>query len=128
MSQNHVPSSTRGRVLVVDDNSAIREMLQAFFELEHFEVQAVACGAAALAALSMEHYDVLFVDFQMPGMTGLEVAAAVRKKGLTLPIALITGSPHLFVPTDATQAGIGKIFMKPFNLDELLHWLQSLGL
>jgi CheY-like chemotaxis protein len=68
----------RGRVLVVDDDAIIRDLLTAILEPQGFEVQTAANGPAALAAFHVEPFDVILTDFQMPGMSGLELAAEVQ--------------------------------------------------
>lgn len=114
--------------MVVDDDPVIRALLHEFCEEEDFEVQTAPDGPAALAIFTKERFDVIFVDFQMPGMTGLEMATAVRKTNSSIPIALISGTVGALVPEAVAQAGIDRIFAKPFKLAELADWLQSLPL
>jgi two-component system copper resistance phosphate regulon response regulator CusR len=82
----------------------------------------------ALALFHAEHFDVVLVDFQMPGLTGLEVTAEIRKKNPHIPIALVTGTIHALDPQLMAQSGLTRIFRKPFSLGELANWLQSLPL
>jgi two-component system response regulator MtrA len=120
--------SPRGRVLVVDDDAAIRELLTEFLEQQDFEVQIAPDGSSGLAAFGTERFDLLLVDFQMPGMTGVEMAAEVRRRNPTIPIALITGSKDALVAGAVAQAGINQTFTKPFNLGNLANWIASLPL
>lgn len=122
------PSEPRGRVLVVDDDAAIRMLLTEFLEQQNFEVCARSDGSTALATFHAEHFDLILVDFQMPGITGLEMATAVRKTDPHIPIALITGTAVVIEPQAMAQGGISRVFPKPFSLDELSSWIGSLHL
>jgi two-component system, OmpR family, alkaline phosphatase synthesis response regulator PhoP len=118
----------RRRVLVVDDESAIREVLATFLEQYEFAVHTVPDGASALALLQTEYVDVILVDLQMPGISGLEMAVEVRKTNPYILMALITGSPMAIQPASLRQAGISRVFAKPFDLEALIAWLQTLSL
>jgi DNA-binding response OmpR family regulator len=118
----------RGRVLIVDDDSAVRAFLTDFLEQQYFDVRAVADGATALEAFRTEHFDLILVDFQMPGMSGLELAIEVRKTDPHIPIALITGTIQNVGNVAIVEAGINRTFPKPFNLNELSTWIRSLSL
>jgi CheY-like chemotaxis protein len=69
---------------------------------------------------------VVLVDFQMPGLTGLETATAIRRTNANIPIGLITGAAMTLDPQVVSQSGVTRVFHKPFNLDELAAWLGSL--
>jgi CheY-like chemotaxis protein len=118
----------RRRVLVVDDASTIREVLTTFLEQYEFVVHTVPDGASALALLQTEPVDVILVDLQMPGISGLEMAFAVHKTNPYIPMALITGTPMAVQPATLRQAGISRVFAKPFDLEVLVAWLQALPL
>jgi DNA-binding response OmpR family regulator len=118
----------RGRVLVADDDPAVRALLIDFLEQQAFEVRAVPDGQTALETFYTEHFDLILVDFRMPGITGLEMATEVRKTAPHIPIALITGTVNAVDSVAIAQAGINRTFLKPFSLDELSSWLGSLHL
>jgi DNA-binding response OmpR family regulator len=118
----------RGRILVVDDDPAIRVFLTDFLKQENFEVSAVASGSVALKTFHTEHFDLILVDFLMPGLTGLEVAAAIRKSDPQVPIALMTGTASDLEADDIIQAGVNRTFPKPFDLGEMSSWIASLQL
>ena len=122
------PPVGRRRVLVVDDESAIREVLATFLEQYEFAVHTVPDGASALALLQTEYVDVILVDLQMPGISGLEMALEVHKTNPYIPMALITGTPMAIQLATLTQAGISRVFAKPFDLEALVAWLQALPL
>ena len=120
-------SQTSGRrVLVVDDDPTIRLLLSKFLEMQICEAETAADGEEALEILSAGHFDVIMVDLQMPGMTGIEFAEIVRQQYPDIPIALITGVAHTLGEDDLERAGISKLFTKPFDLDDIAEWIQSL--
>jgi DNA-binding response OmpR family regulator len=100
--------------------------LTTFLERYGFAVHAAPDGASALALLRAEHVDVILVDWQMPDINGLDMAAAVRQTNSHIPMALITATPMAIPPMALRQTGISKVFVKPFDLEELLAWLQAL--
>ena len=112
-------------VAVVDDDAAIRQLLTQALQAARLRVRAFADGATALAGLAEEPCDLLLVDYQLPDMTGLELTVAVRAHDPDLPVALVTGSAHLVPPEAMAAAGIARVFPKPFDLDELLGWVQA---
>jgi DNA-binding response OmpR family regulator len=114
------------RVLVVDDDPAVRELLTVFLEERDFEVRTAPDGPAGVAAFNVEPFDLILVDFQMPDMTGLEMATEVRRTDPQVPIALITGIAGTLEAEAVAQAGITRTLPKPFDLNELANWLQSL--
>jgi CheY-like chemotaxis protein len=114
------------RVLVVDDDSTIRLLLSKFLEMQNCEAETAADGEEGLALLNAGHFDVIMVDLQMPGMTGIEFTEVVRQQHPDIPIALITGVAHTLGENDLEQVGISKLFTKPFDLDDIATWIQSL--
>jgi CheY-like chemotaxis protein len=125
ISSTRLPALRR-HVLVVDDEFAIREVLTTLLEQYEFAVYTAPDGTSALALLQTEHVDVILVDWHMPGISGLEMALEVHKANPFIPIALITGTPMALQPAALRQAGIGRVFAKPFDLAALVAWLQAL--
>jgi DNA-binding response OmpR family regulator len=117
---------SRRRVLVVDDEAAIRTLLTVFLESRQFAVRTAPDGASALALLQTEPAEVILVDWHMPGISGLDMAVEVRRTNPHIPIALMTGTPRAIQPSTLQQAGISRIFVKPFDLEELLAWIRAL--
>jgi DNA-binding response OmpR family regulator len=126
MQASQPPPALPRRILVVDDDPAIRAFFSDFLEHIGFEVRTAPEGTTALELFRVETFDVVLVDFQMPGRTGLEIAAEIRQKNATIPIALVTGSVQALDASLVAQAGINRVFQKPFSIDELATWLQSL--
>ena len=113
------------RILVVDDDPAIRLLLSKLLEPYGYLVETVESGEIALEVFNVQTFDVIMVDLQLQGITGLEVASVIRSQNATIPIALITGMAHILNEYDLDKAGITKLFTKPFDLDDIVNWLQS---
>ncbi|AKJ31800.1 PAS domain-containing protein [Caldimonas brevitalea] len=106
------------RVLVVDDDLAVRSLLRDMLEALGYAVEQAADGPAGLQALERGRPDVLLVDFAMPGMNGAQVARAARERCPDLPIVFASG----YADTDALHAAVGpnaQLLHKPFRMDEL---------
>lgn len=112
------------RVLVVDGEhdhrQSVAEMLRA---LGHRSTGADD-AAAALRLLASEHYDVALLDLCMPGLSGPELARAIRARGLDLPLALCTGNGCDITPEAPGQSGL-PLIAKPFTTKELSHLLHT---
>jgi CheY-like chemotaxis protein len=80
------------RVLVIDDERSIREMYRDFLRMLGCRSDCVANGAEALAQFEPGRYDLILTDLVMPGLSGLNVAAAIRGRDRAVPIVMITGS------------------------------------
>jgi DNA-binding response OmpR family regulator len=128
MVTSQEPPVLRRHVLVVDDELAIREFLATFLAQYEFAVRTAPDGASALTLLQTEPVDVILVDLQTPGISGLEMACEVHKTNSSIPMALITGTPRAIQPALLRQAGISRMFAKPFDLEALVAWLQALPL
>lgn len=112
--------TTRGRILVVDDDPLIGELLTTWLEQEGFEVQNAQDGHAGLLAFFAGHFDLIFTDFRMPRLNGLELATQVRKIDPMVPIVLLTGEAYTLEADAAMRAGINRVVSKPFKFNELL--------
>ncbi len=123
MSPSLALRASRGRILVVDDDPLIVELLVTLFEQEGFEVQTAQDGCAGLLTFFTSHFHLIFTDFSMPRMNGLELAARVRRVDSMVPIILLTGEVNALAAEAATQAGINRVIPKPFKLDELRNCL-----
>ena len=108
------------RVLVVDDDHAVRavtvEMLK---DLGCDTIQA-ADGVAALALLEQPNGmpDLILLDYAMPGMNGLQLARTLRERGITVPVALVTGYAEL-ADSDGAASPLDALLRKPFTIREL---------
>jgi len=102
-----------GRVLVVDDEAHVRDLLRDVLTAMGDEVVTVADGAQALEAVPTFQPDVIMVDLMMPGLSGTDVRDALRRSGVLIPIVLISG--HLIT----SHEGFFDVLEKPFDLRRL---------
>jgi two-component system response regulator MprA len=115
------------KVLVVDDERAVRDSLRRALELEGYEVELAADGAEALYRLeSNGQPDAVVLDVLMPGVDGLEVSRRLRSKGNTVPILMLTARTEVEDRVAGLDAGADDYLAKPFALEELLARLRAL--
>src|SRR6185437_338669 len=113
-------------VLLVDDDAPIRRMLARTLAAEGYEVEAVADGGAALAAVERNVPDAIVLDVTMPGVDGLAVTRRLRAKGLRVPILLLTARDALRDRVDGLDAGADDYLVKPFEVEELTARVRAL--
>ena len=113
-------------LVIAEDDRAVRESVTRALELEGYEVEAVADGAAALEAASREGVDLLILDLGMPHVDGLTVCRRLRSAGSRLPILVLTARTEVADRVSGLDAGADDYLQKPFSLDELLARLRSL--
>lgn len=108
------------RVLIVDDEPSVGEMLQTILEAEGYEVGITYDGPSGLAEIERHPPHVLLLDFMLPGMDGIEVLCEARHRWPTLPVIIITafGTPELSMK--ATKFSVIEVVSKPFDTDKLL--------
>ncbi len=105
------------KILVVDDEVPIRELLSEAFAQEGYKTITAAGGAEALKILDDESIQVLFLDLNMPGMNGIELCRIIREKNPVAVIYAMTGYSTLFTLVECRQAGFDDYFTKPIRLD-----------
>lgn len=118
-------ATSRGRVLVVEDD---RPLLEAFADAlmdARFEVGAASDGPSALRALEQSAYDVVLTDVVMPGATGVDVLRAVRERDLDVPVVLVTGSPSVETAVQALELGALHYLVKPVSAAELVRSVED---
>ena len=116
----------RRRILVVDDEQAIRETLAQALERDGYEVDATGDVGDAIALLNRAHVDLVVTDLVMPGGSGLAIARAVKRTRPGTPVVLITGWPGRVDPEALGSQGIDAIVEKPVGLDTLRSTVASL--
>ena len=114
------------RVLVVDDEPAVREALDRALRLEGYEVEQAADGAEALAALGRSPADAVVLDVLMPRVDGLETCRRLRADGLDVPVLMLTARDDVPDRVAGLDAGADDYLVKPFDLEELLARLRAL--
>jgi two-component system response regulator MprA len=115
------------RILVVDDERAVRDALRRALELQGYEVELAADGAEALAALEANGQpDAVVLDILMPGIDGLEVCRQIRRSGNPVPVLMLTARDAVGDRVEGLDAGADDYLVKPFALEELLARVRAL--
>ena len=115
------------KILVVDDERAVRESLRRALELEGYEIELAEDGREALERLEREDQpDAVILDVLMPGVDGLEVCRTLRSQGSRLPVLMLTARTQVEDRVEGLDAGADDYLTKPFALEELLARVRAL--
>jgi DNA-binding response OmpR family regulator len=115
------------RVLVVDDEDYVRELLHDILAREGCEVALAAEGPEALRLFDAREFDAVFTDVGLPGMSGWELARAVRERDDRVPLAVITGWGDTVSPEEQTAAKADWVIPKPFSVDRIAGLVQEIS-
>ncbi|UBU10467.1 response regulator transcription factor [Nonomuraea gerenzanensis] len=118
--------SEPARLLVVDDEPALREALQSSLEFEGYKVVTANDGQQALDALAVEPYDAVLLDVMMPRLDGLTACRRLRGSGNHVPVLMLTARDAVGDRVSGLDAGADDYLVKPFELDELLARVRAL--
>ncbi|MBI4410052.1 MAG: response regulator [Gemmatimonadetes bacterium] len=110
----------RGRLLVVEDQRDLRELLATAFSLEGCAVSTAASGEEALALVRREMPDLIVLDLALPGMGGLETLRRIREGGRAPRVVILTAHGTPAQVREAMALGVREFIGKPFELDRLL--------
>jgi two-component system KDP operon response regulator KdpE len=113
------------RVLVVDDEPAIRRFLRTSLRAEGYDIVEVETGEAALAEVRRRAPDLIVLDLGLPGLDGLEVIRRVREPGSVVPIIVLTSRTDEAGKVEALDLGADDYVTKPFGVDELLARMRA---
>jgi excisionase family DNA binding protein len=113
-------AAARPRVLVVDDEASIRDLLAKTLALAEYEVDVAPDGRSALDRMRMYPYDLLIADLKMPGMDGLSVIREAKRYKTDLPVIVITGFSTESSAIEAINLGVSGYLTKPFRVPEVL--------
>jgi PAS domain S-box-containing protein len=112
-------SSGPARILIIDDEEEIRGLLQEIVAADGHVVDIAPDGKSGLEKMDFQHYDLVFTDVGMPGLSGWDVAKKVKEMNQKTPVALITGY-HIYNATEELQEkGVDFILYKPFHIAEV---------
>jgi two-component system nitrogen regulation response regulator NtrX len=115
----------KGKVLVIDDEEAIRKSLRMVLEYEGYEYVDAASGPGGIEALQREAPDAVLLDIKMPGMDGLEALQVVRAKDAHTPILMISGHGDIPTAVEAIQKGAYDFLEKPLESDRVLTAIRN---
>ena len=110
----------RPRVLVVDDEASIRDLLAKTLALAEYDVDVAPDGRSALERMRMYPYDLLIADLKMPGMDGLTVIREAKRYKGDLPVIIITGFSTESSAIEAVNLGVAGYLTKPFRVPQVL--------
>lgn len=116
--------AANGRILVVDDDPSVRDMLVEYLSGHEFDVRAVDCGAAMLAELGRQVPDIVLLDIRLPGEDGLSLARRLRELD-PIGIIMVTGSGDVVDRVVGLELGADDYIAKPFDPRELLARVRS---
>jgi excisionase family DNA binding protein len=112
--------STRQRVLVVDDEASIRDLLSKTLALAEYDVDTAPDGTTALDRMRAYNYDLLIADLKMPGMDGLTLIRQAKRIKADLPVIIITGFSSESSAIEAVNLGVAGYLTKPFRVPQVL--------
>jgi CheY-like chemotaxis protein len=118
------PQPAKQKILLVDDDPAIRQILVRLLMEEDYIVLAAANGAEALVLNASAKFDLVLLDLNMPVKDGWETFEQLSSKNPLLPIILITARPNQFFP--ALASGVGALLEKPLDFTKLFHTIRDL--
>jgi DNA-binding response OmpR family regulator len=108
------------RILIIDDEAAIRESLSALLTVEGYQVETADSGEAALEILREDGFDLVLLDIRMPGLDGMEVMHEMRKYHPETRIIIITGFGSLESAIEAIRSGAHDYLLKPYGAEDIL--------
>ena len=113
------------RILVADDNKALRDMVSEFLKFIGYEVALAIDGVQALAVFLTSSFDLVLTDLQMPAMDGLCLAGHIKERSPSTPVILITGGDRETVLRKVERGPVDSVIFKPFTLEYLQRTVQG---
>lgn len=116
------------RILLIEDESSIANFIKDGLEEEGFAVDVAENGKKGLqmALENLEEYDLLLLDWMLPGMSGIEICRAIRKQNVQLPIIFLTAKDTVDDAVFALETGANDFIRKPFSFEEMLARIRVL--
>ncbi|PLZ98736.1 DNA-binding response regulator [Fischerella thermalis CCMEE 5268] len=114
------------RILVVDDEIELTDPLSRILSREGYSVDAAYDGTSGSQLAQTSNYDLLILDWMLPGKTGLEICQELRRRGITTPVLFLTAKDTLDDRVEGLDAGADDYLVKPFELRELLARVRAL--
>jgi len=120
----YIISQESNRLMVVDDEQVIRDVLSDFFTSENFVVESISSAEDALKELESKHYDLVLTDMKMPGLSGIDLLEQIRERKLDTLVIIMTGFGTVDTAVAAMKLGAFDYINKPFKLDELIQVIR----
>ena len=113
------------KVLIVDDERAIRYSLKEILEMENYQVDAAENGAEGLSKAQKEKYDAIFCDIKMPQRDGTELLVKIQEEGIETPVIMISGHADISTAVECIRKGAFDFIEKPLDLNRILITLKN---
>jgi two-component system response regulator VicR len=114
------------RILVIEDDAQLRLGLKDNLEVEGYHVLTAVDGESGVRAVTTEHPDVVVLDVLLPAMNGFDVCRAIRARGITTPVLMLTARGHETDKVLGLELGADDYVTKPFSIQELLARIRAL--
>jgi len=123
--EERVETKTKGKILIVDDETVVRDSLGKWFSSEGYQARPVASAREALESITDTEYDVALIDIKMPGMDGMELQSRLREADPDLSVIIMTGYASVETAVQALKHGAYDYITKPIDPDELSHLVAN---
>lgn len=122
--------NAKARILVVDDEEVVRRSFERILAGEHCTVRSASDGTELAQLLGQEPFDVVLLDLRMPGMDGIEVLEAIKRRWPPVEVVIVTGYPTLETAKQAARLGAYDYLAKPVDPERVIHvargaWLHK---
>jgi response regulator RpfG family c-di-GMP phosphodiesterase len=121
---DYVPMLETARILVVDDEKVIREILADFLTMEGYVVHTVEDGAQAIEELRKRSYNLVISDLKMPNLSGIELIQKISEESIPVLTVIMTGFGTVETAIEAMKRGAYDYILKPFKVEEVIHIVQ----
>ena len=120
-------TEAKTRLLLVDDEARLTELLSMELEVEGYAVEVAADGASGLIRARTEPApDLIVLDWNLPDFSGVDICQRIRSSGITTPILMLTGHDDIADRVTALDAGVDDYLIKPFSIEELMARLRAM--
>jgi excisionase family DNA binding protein len=113
-----------GAVLVVEDDPKVRDILADIIVGQGYQAVAIGSGETALEEIERQHFDLVFLDLVLPGLSGPEVLERLKAKDRKIVVAIVTGYADCPIATEAMSMGPVLLIRKPFRVDDVMQVLN----
>ncbi|HJN36206.1 MAG TPA: response regulator transcription factor [Prochlorococcaceae cyanobacterium Fu_MAG_50] len=120
-------AQSRTRILLVDDETKLTELLRLELEIEGYEVDIANNGASGLIKARSEPFaDLIILDWNLPDFSGIDICQRIRSSGIKTPILMLTGHDEVTDRVKALDSGVDDYLIKPFSIEELMARLRAI--
>lgn len=113
------------KILLIEDDIDLAGMVLDWLAHEHYTVEVVHTGSEGLERLQLSSYDAVVVDWELPGMSGVQICREFRREGGTTPMIMLTGKDAIADKEEGLDSGVDDYLTKPFNMKELSARLRA---